>query len=59
MNLFKHTYIAFCSILLGLFITNTTQAQYQWYGENIIVNGDFSSGSDNWVIEGGSWNRYT
>jgi hypothetical protein len=54
MNLVKHTYIAFCSILLGLFITNTTLAQYKWYGENIIANGDFSLGDSLWVIEGGN-----
>ena len=54
MDRIKHTFVVFYSLLLVFFVTNTTLAQYKSYGENIVANGDFSSGGDNWVIEGGN-----
>jgi hypothetical protein len=53
MDRTKHILIVLYSFLFGLFVTNTSLAQHNWFGENIVVNGDFSSGSDNWIIEGG------
>ena len=54
MDRIKHIFVVFYSLLLVFFVTNTTLAQYKSYGENIVTNGDFSSGGDNWVIEGGN-----
>ena len=54
MDRIKHIFVVFYSLLLVFFVTNTTLAQYKSYGENIVANGDFSSGGDNWVIEGGN-----
>ncbi len=40
-------------LVFAISFSTEANAQYKTYGENIVVNGDFSSGSDNWVIEGG------
>ena len=40
-------------LVFTISFSTDANAQYKTYGENIVVNGDFSSGSDNWVIEGG------
>ena len=53
MDRTKYTLIVLYSLLFGLFVTNISLAQHNLYGENIIVNGDFSSGSDSWEIDGG------
>ena len=54
MNRTKYTTIALISVLVGLFVTNTTLAQNNLNGNNIVFNGDFSLGDSAWVFEGGA-----
>lgn len=46
-------FLTISTLLLFGFAANSA-AQYTSYGENIVINGDFSAGSEGWTIEGGN-----